>query len=461
MKKLFRNLRILFRQNHDLSTPEGRAHERTRRIALTAVTAALSKVFSTVIPLVTVRVSLAYLGEETYGLWMATTSLFSLFAFTDLGLGNGLQTALSRMHGRDDLDGARGVISSTYAMLLGVSGVLLLAMLAVYPRIDWAVALGAESAATQAIAGAVVLAIVLPKIVNIPIGIVQRTQLALQEGYRFNLWHCAGSLLSLASVYVISSLDLGPVALIAGSASVGVFVSLLNMLVFYGVQRTELRPRARSVSRGTALAMLRTGAAFFLLSILTTGGISSVDSFIVGRSYGLVESSWYSIALRVSQLLGTVATMLTTPLWGANGEALARGDIQWVRRNTRRLTGIMLGATAGASALILLLAGPLFGLWLGRDFSVPTSVLSGMLAMQVLRAGISPYMMAINAANRLRAQILAFLVFTPLSFGLKLLGSQSLGVAFIPWIGAACYALIICPVVFVSARRLLREKEAI
>ena len=52
------NLKILFSKPVAIETAEGRARERTRRIALTAITAAISKVLSAIIPFITVRLTL-------------------------------------------------------------------------------------------------------------------------------------------------------------------------------------------------------------------------------------------------------------------------------------------------------------------------------------------------------------------------------------------------------------------
>src|SRR5690554_5068351 len=92
-------LTIAFHKPYDTSSEEGRSLERRRRIALTALTSTTLRVLQMAIPLITLKITFDYLNIEVYGLWSAVTTVFALFAFTDLGLGNGLQTKLSQANG--------------------------------------------------------------------------------------------------------------------------------------------------------------------------------------------------------------------------------------------------------------------------------------------------------------------------------------------------------------------------
>ena len=200
IEKIKSSMLLIFHGKYDISTPEGRANERARSIAWTAITAALARLFSMAIPLITIKISLEYLGGEIYGLWAAVISFFSMFVFADLGLGSGLQTELSRATGKDDINLCTKFISSAYAMLTVISIILVVVFIIIFPFVNWGVLMNAETEGAFALAGGVVLAIVSSRMLNIPLALIQRTQMALQEGYRSNLWQCGASLLSLISV---------------------------------------------------------------------------------------------------------------------------------------------------------------------------------------------------------------------------------------------------------------------
>src|SRR5438045_1951724 len=98
-----RRLRAILRlRSFDTSTPEGRSSERYRRAALTTVTSMAARGIGIFTGLAWVRLSLSYLGEERYGLWMAIGSLLAWANLADLGLARGMQNHLSQANGQDD-----------------------------------------------------------------------------------------------------------------------------------------------------------------------------------------------------------------------------------------------------------------------------------------------------------------------------------------------------------------------
>ena len=102
----------------DLSTEAGRARERHRRIAMTTLTSGIVKVITIATSIISVPLTIGYLGQERYGLWMTVTSAASLLAFADLGMGNGLLNAVSRANGANDRQDAKTNVSSAFFLLL-------------------------------------------------------------------------------------------------------------------------------------------------------------------------------------------------------------------------------------------------------------------------------------------------------------------------------------------------------
>jgi hypothetical protein len=112
-------------QPYESSTPVGRARERQRRIALTALGSALARAIGLLTNLITVPLAIGYLGAERYGLWMTITSLIAMVNFLDLGIGNGLISAIAEAHGRNDREEARRYVSAATSVLSLISALLL------------------------------------------------------------------------------------------------------------------------------------------------------------------------------------------------------------------------------------------------------------------------------------------------------------------------------------------------
>lgn len=427
----------------DTTTIEGREHERARRIALTALSAAISKVLSTIIPFITIRLTLEYLGVELYGLWNAVTSFFALFTFADLGLGNGLQTQLSRACGQDDILLQRKIIFNSYAILSIVCVSLILLFIIFNPFINWGDLMNARSDNAKAYVSAIVLAIVFSKLISIPLSLIQRIQLAYQEGYNSNMWQCIASVLSLLSIIVICRIDCGKLSLIWVSSLIPVIIFVSNSLSYYSRKPIKIFTISL-IDKNLMRNLLKTGSHFFILSILTTLGLA-VDTFIVANVSSLSDATPFSILHKIACFISIVVGMLCTPLWSANGEALARGEKEWVQRNTIKMTKITIGFSTICSALLVLSSTFVFKLWLGSDFEFSVICLIGMCVTQIILSGMSPFFMILNAAGIVKKQIIVFICFTIVSIILKFSLAPSIGVDIIPWITNICYIIFICP----------------
>lgn len=448
-------LKILFSKPVVADTSEGRARERARRIALTAVTAAISKVLSAIIPFITVRLTLEYLGVELYGLWNAVTSFFALFVFADLGLGNGLQTQLSRACGEENKSLQSKIVFNSYAVLTFVSLVLIIIFLIVNPFIDWPKIMNATDTDVRNLVGAVILAIVLPKFISIPLSLIQRVQLAYQEGYNSNIWQCAGSILSLISIVVIYYFNMGKMVMIWTISVISIPVFLLNSIVYYKHKKEHFFD-VSNFDFSTIRMLLKTGVLFFLLSILTTAGLA-IDTFIVANVSNLDNATPFSVLHKVAVMISMVVGMLCTPLWPANGEALARGETQWVKKNTRKMAKITLSFSIVISIILIVCSKWFFKIWLGPDFKFSLFCLAGMCVTQIILSGISPYFMLLNAANVVKKQIFVFLFFTCSTLLLKFWLAPIYGVDIIPWISNLCYLICIVPFVILWSKSILKR----
>ena len=114
-----------------------RAQRRVRRASATGAASAAAAVVQTGVGLLVVPLSLAYLGNERYGLWMTATSLTAMLAFADFGMGNGLLNAIATADGSDDRHAAATATASAAFLLAGVAVLLAALFWLSYPLVAW------------------------------------------------------------------------------------------------------------------------------------------------------------------------------------------------------------------------------------------------------------------------------------------------------------------------------------
>ena len=160
---------------------------------------------------------------------------------------------------------------------------------------------------------------------NIPLDVVQRVQLGLQQGFRTNGWQICSSAMSLVGIGVGVHLHWGVPSLVLAFAGAPVIGAAMNSLYFFGIIRRDLRPRSSLISRTVISRIAKLGTMFFVLQAVVALSFST-DNLIVARTLGVATVALYSIPQRMFSVISMILFTLVMPLWPAYGEAVSRGD---------------------------------------------------------------------------------------------------------------------------------------
>jgi len=423
-----RALSLVRLQPFDSSTPEGRARERHRRIALTALASAAARGIGVLTVFVTVPLTLGYLGTERYGLWMTVASTLALLAFADLGLSNGLLTMIAQASGRDDWSACKRYVSSAFFMLSAVALFLAAAFVLGYQSIPWAAVFNVTSPEATREAGPAVAVAFACFALNIPVVSIVQAQAALQEGFVNHAWTAFGSVVGLLGVLVVIDLEGGLPWLVLAFSGGPLLASLLNAAVFLTLRQPALRPSLRAVHRFDATSLLHTGGLFLALQVAMIVGYQS-DTIVIAQVLGADAVSQYVVPAKAAAFGSMFVSLALAPLWPAYGEALARGDVSWVRRTLRRSLALSLLATAPVAIILVAFGHALVQWWAGSAIDPSPLLLIGLAIWSMLVALGAPLAMLFNGARVVRLQVVCASLMAVVSVTLSIALTSRIGVA--------------------------------
>jgi len=424
---------------HDTSTSLGKSNERYRRILLTGSTTIIVKLFSAAINLITVPLTVHYLGAERYGLWMAISSIMALMSFADLGLGNGLLNAISTANGKNNIKIAQTAVSSTFYMLLGISCLLFLVFISIYPFISWQNVFNAQTELAIKESGPTMFVLVLTFLINMPLGIVQRIQDGYQEGFKFQIWLIVGSIISLIGLLICIYLKLGLTWLVFSFSSGQLIATFLNGIFLFGKRRKELLPRLIYFDFKTSKYLFKTGIVFFLLVIFTLLG-NSTDDIILAQTLGPASVAGFEIVKKLF-LFSMFTQFIIQPLWPAFGEAIESGDFDWAKKTLKKAIRLSILSSAIISLPLLLLGKQIIELWIGPKFVPNWTLLIGFYIF-ILFSNYGGVMSTfLNSGPLIKKQLLIVGLASVSSVFLKIVLSINFGVSGIIWATIIGYSL--------------------
>jgi O-antigen/teichoic acid export membrane protein len=441
----------------DTSTEEGRSRERYRRAALTTITSVMARCVTVFTSLLTVRLTIRYLGTERYGLWMTVTSVVSMLTFADLGIGNGLLNAIAEARGRDDVESVHKYASSAFFVLLGIATLLLGIFACAYPFIHWPRIFNVSSPIAIHESGPAVIVFLVCFLTNIPLDVVQRVQTGHQEGYLANFWMIVGNLTGLGCLIMVMHRNGGLPWLILAILGGQILGVLGNWGQEFGFARPELLPKWAYWDTAAARKILNTGFMFFLIQICGAFTLP-LDLIIITQILGPEAVTQYSVPIRLFLLVVTVANMFVLPLWPAYGEAFARGDMKWVKSTLFHSLGYSV-LVFGPVALGLAVFGKLIvRVWVGPQIHPTLVLLVGMafLAMIMIVSGVMNIFL--NGINKLKFQATVGLLQAVVGLGLKIVMTKKFGLAGVIWASVAT-TFLGTGVFFLYVRRLFAQMD--
>ncbi|MER9829155.1 hypothetical protein NKJ51_12310 [Mesorhizobium sp. M0134] len=413
----------------------------------------MAKVVSVGSGLITVPLTIGYLGPELYGMWATIVSFIAILSFADLGLGNGVLSGVADAAGRDDLATARRYVSSGYLALTLIAGVFAVVFAITFPLVEWSSFFNVKTPLAMSEAAPAVAVFAACFICGIPLAVVQRVQLGMQRGFLAAAWQCVSGLLTLVGLLAAVFLEAPLPWLILVFAGVPVLVNALNSFTFYRNIGRAVAPSVRLASWIAGRRIARIGSLFFVLQVVVAVAYAS-DTFLVAHLVDASSVASYNVPERMFGMVSIVIGMALTPLWPAYGEAIARGDHGWVRQTLRRslITAVPIAA---AATIAIAIVGPyLLSLWVGDKIMIVPGLLWGFALWKTVETAANTFGAFLNGSNVIMQQVVISILTAIAALSLKLYLVPLYGVAIVPWSTAAAFlAFTILPYTIWLTRR--------
>jgi O-antigen/teichoic acid export membrane protein len=158
------------------------------------------------------------------------------------------------------------------------------------------------------------------------------------------------------------------------------------------------------------------------------------DSVIAIQILGPTVVTQYAVVSKPFALLVATLFMAIVPMWPAYTEALARGDLAWVRRAVKTSLGLV-AIVVGVPVLILVAVGPpLIRMWVRNpSFDVPTTLLVALAVWTLIQAVGGACATLMNGLSLVRFQAVCAAVTAVVSVGAKILFAQRSGLPGMVW----------------------------
>lgn len=411
---------------------------RNRMLRNNILFSGILKIISLSTSLLIIPITINYLNNEIYGIWMTITSVLFWINTFDIGLGNGMRNYLTGAISRKDFNLGRRYISTTLALLTVIA--LTMAIITSVPMsiLDFNQFFNTKALSNEGLRNALIVAIGFT-LLNFVVKNIGLIFVAMQKYAINDLLSVSGNVIALGIIYLLTKFTTGNLlyVVLAYTATHSLIFMLAAIPLF--IKHPELRPSFKYFDKGLTRQIIGKGLSYFVIQISSCLVIFGAANMFITQYCGPSAVTTYNIAYKYFNLLVIAYTIILAPMWNAYTDAYVKGDMKWIANNFNRT--LKLWGVSVIGGIIMLLGCQIFyHLWIGDNVSVPFTVSLSTLIYVCFFNLNNCVTYLINGLNKLKVQIVTSLAFTAIYVLVVLSIGDKLGIEGVVLCMAGSYA---------------------
>lgn len=409
----------------DTHTEQGRSDERYRLAVLSMAANVLSRGAAMAVMVLTVSLTVPYLGAERFGVWMTIASFAGMLMFLDLGIGNALTNKVAQVAVQNNPERLRKTISGGLGFLFVIGCVVGMLLIALFSILPWQqlIKVGNPLLHTEIRSAAILFAALFG--LYIFANGIQRIFTGLQRAFEGHLASMIGSVVTLLALWLAARQESGIPVLLAVTLGVQSVASV--SLIFVLLKRGQLCfPGLLSNIREETPHLLHIGGLFLLLQIGVMVGWGA-DSLIISSNLGAEQVAVFAVVQRLFQLVSQPMSIMNAPLWGAYADAHAKNDKAFIRKTLKSSLTTTLAYTAIVATVLVFAGGQIVDVWTKTAIQISLGLLAAYACWAILEAVGNALSMFLNGCGIVRQQVVQVVVFSVVSIAVKFFMIRNFG----------------------------------
>jgi len=453
-----KKLKIFIKNNNQfVKNFFSKGHKRTLKAKKNIAASFAIKGLSILVSLLLVPLTIDYVNPTQYGIWLTLSSIIAWFSFFDIGFANGLRNRFAEAIANQNFEKARIYVSTTYAVLAIIFTVVLILFFGINFFIDWSVILNTtpNMAAELSTLALIVFSFFCIQIVLKTISIIL---LADQKPALSAFLDTLGQLISLIIIIILTKTTTGSLINLGFAFGLApIVVLVISSIWLYHKLYRIYKPSIKYVNFTYTKYIMKLGIKFFIIQIAVIV-IYQSSNIIISHVSGPVDVTVFNIAYKYIGILLMAFAILITPYWSAFTEAYVEKDYSWMISTVKKLRQINYLLVI-AVIIILIVANPVYKLWIGDAVIIPFSVSASISLFVIILSLITLNTNILNGFGKIKLQLITYSFGTILHVPTAIVLGKKLGIIGVVF-SASFYCLIIGIFSVIQVNKLIRRNAS-
>lgn len=372
-----------------------------------------------------VPLTIGYVTNEIYGIWLTIFSIVHWIGIFDIGFGNGLRNRLTEAIAKDNIVLAKKYVSTTYACLSLIFIPFSILVFITIPFINWSSLLNVSTAINDDIVRSMQIVTVF-----VCLTLIVKTQstvlLAMQQNAISSMFDTIGQLLVLITIFVLTLTTKGTLTILALVLSLCPLLStLIGTFWVFKIKYPFLCPSFSDIKLGLAKDILNLGVQFFIIQIATLVLYGAINVLISNVS-GPIDVTEYNVVYKYLGIPYMIFGIIISPLWSAYTDAYTKKDFNWMNKVYNKMFRMMLSMVG--LLVILVIVNPLFfKIWLGDKVTIHLSMILVVAFYMFITIWSNLHAYIINGLGKIRLQLIVSCLVTIINIPLAMFLGHTYG----------------------------------
>ncbi len=380
-----------------------KGHERSVKAKKNILASFLIKGLGIAISLVLVPLTINYINPSRYGIWLTLSSIIGWFSFFDIGFGNGLRNKFTEAQAKGEVELARIYVSTTYAILSIIIGIVMVLFLCINPLINWAKILNT----TQDMAGELSILVIIVFVffcLRFVFQLINTILIANQEPAKAAFFDFLGSLFSLLIIFILTKTTSGNLIYLGTVLSfTPVLVLLFSSLWFFSHTYKNFAPSIKHVKFRYARNLMSLGIKFFIIQIAALV-LFNTNNIIVTQLFGPEEVTTFNVSFKLFSVITMIFSIIAGPLWSAFTDAYAKEEFAWIKTTLSKMKKVW-GLLIIFTILVLLSSPWIYKMWVGSSVTIPFALSAAMSSYVIVYIWQTIHVFFLNGIGKIKLQL--------------------------------------------------------
>lgn len=383
-----------------------RGHERTLRAKKNIVALLFLKGFNIIVGLLLISITVNYLDETKYGVWLTLSSIIGWFGFFDVGLGHGLRNKFAEALARGDSFLAKKLVSTSYLLLFTIMTVVFIILALLNKILNWNSILNINNSVISSSELTLLVLYVFGFFcMRFVLKLITALLLANQQPAKASSFDLIANLLALISIFVLTKTTKSSILYIGITlAGMPVLVMFIATIFFFNAEFKYYRPSIHYFDYSKITVLFSVGIKFFAIQVAAII-LYQTNNIIISQLFGPNEVTPYNIALKYLNTIFMIFTIIVTPFWSAFTDAWVKKEYEWIKSIMQKLINMFLISFVFGIILVSI-SNYVYSIWIGNDIMIPFNLTLLVFIWVMINTWNSIFSYFLNGVSKLKLQLI-------------------------------------------------------